>query len=271
MNRSVFLFCVLVLGLLLGFLAGQFLPVNRPPPLAPVETPDAPTTVDEIPSEEASVPPPSLIRGLDTNTPAANVAVAPSFDATNTPVAMAQAQLSSDDSVRIPRRFLSKIQCQVFHAASNCVTDDIVELLRIAPEERERLDRLIASTRARIESDELDRAVVTEQSPTRVVLKIAANPEAGRDIEKDYLAGVQATLGDRTAMFMDRARMYDSTFFSNFGRNDTLLTVTRDENSSLLRVQSRQEYTTPGGSGSSTSVTMSEQMPVRWKKFFQTP
>ncbi|MEI6211048.1 MAG: hypothetical protein WCR06_05415 [bacterium] len=268
MNRRIFHLAVLLLGLLLGFGASQwFQSADHPPSTAPDETPAPPD--GETPRE--NTPPTANTPNRDDPTPppTAENPATPLRSSTNAHLALAPPP--SDETVLIPRKFLSRIQCPVFNTASNCVTDDIAELLHIAPEERQRLDRLIAATRSRVEADELDRATVTEQSSTRVVLKIAANPEAGRDIEKDYLAGVQEVLGDRSAVFLERARVYDSTQFSNFGRNDTTLTVTRDENSNLLRVQSRQEYSTPGGSGSSTSITMTEQMPARWKKFFQAP
>ena len=104
------------------------------------------------------------------------------------------------------------------------------------------------------------------------MLKIAANPDEGRDLEDGFAAGVQAALGDRAASFLERAQPYQPMLFNNFGRNETTLTVTRDENSNLLRVQSQQQYSTPnGGHGSVTSTTMSSQMPDRWKKFFQAP
>ncbi|MEI8242439.1 MAG: hypothetical protein WCI17_04160 [bacterium] len=273
MKRSASIFASLALGLLLGFLGARFRGDGRA--TAREDGSDAVRAADTPTSsaEPAAEPGPARAYRLPGH-PVAPDPAAPapaSAERAPAPVPVMRRRPADDDAVRIPRKFFSKIQCQVFNTASNCVTDDIVELLGIAPEERERLDGLITATRTRIEANELERAVVTEQSPTRVVLKIAASPDAGRDAENGFVAGVQEMLGERAVAFLERAQVYNATLFSNFGRNDTTLTVTRDPNSSLLRVESRQDYATAGGKGYSSSTTMSDQMPERWKKFFQSP
>ena len=272
MNRLASIVAVFALGLLLGFFAARFVGNERAPAPSSEIAPD--TTTPAVASH--AVKPRAFAtrpaRHATADQPAINDAGMPATAGKPAHTAPTHALPGDDGTVRIPQKFLSKIQCMVFNTASNCVTDDIVELLGISTGERERLDQLIAATRNQVEAHELDRATVTEQSSTRVVLQIAANPDAGRDVENAFVAGVQETLGDRAASFLERAQPYESVLFSNFGRNDTTLTVTRDENSNLLRVQSQQEYTTPnGGHGSVTSTTMSDQMPDRWKKFFQTP
>ena len=273
MNRLTATFFTLLAGLLLGFLAARsWSEANKPAP-APEASPKTrhaanPPHDDSTVATQTGRTPTSRPATNDSGTPPA---VTP---ATTHPAHIPIARIlpPEDSTVRIPRKFLSKIQCMVFNTTSNCVTDDIVELLNISPEERERLDHLITTTRTKVEEHELDRATVTEQLPQRVVLKIAANPDTGHDLEDAFVAEVKDTLGDRAVTFLERAQPYESTLFSNFGRNDTTLTVTRDENSSLLRVQSQQEYVTPnGGHGSVSSTTMSNQMPDRWKKFFQAP
>jgi hypothetical protein len=276
MKRPASFFAALALGLLLGFLGARFrgsgcatAPEDGSDAAGAADTPTSAAEQPVEPEPARSRRPPDQPLAPDPAAPAPAPASAARAPATPGPVM--RRRPADDDTVRIPRRFFSKVQCQVFNTASNCVTDDIVELLGIAPEERERLDGLITATRTRVEANELERAVVTEQSPTRVVLKIAANPDAGRDAENAFVAGVQEALGDRAVAFLERAQVYNSTLFSNFGRNETMLTVTRDSNSSLLRVESRQDYATAGGKGFSSSTTMSEQMPERWKKFFQSP
>lgn len=267
------MFAILALGLLLGFFAARFIGHEQ----APVSVSEiAPDTATPAVASHAVKPRAFATRPARSTTadqPAINGAAGiPATAEKPAHLAPTRPSAADDGTVRIPQKFLSKIQCMVFNTASNCVTDDIVELLGISPAERERLNQLIASTRNQVEAHELDRAIVTEQSPTRVVLQIAANPDAGREVENAFVAGVQDTLGDRAVSFLERAQPYESVLFSNFGRNDTTLTVSRDDNSDLLRVQSQQEYTTPnGGHGSVTSTTMSDQMPDRWKKFFQNP
>lgn len=282
MKRLASLSAVFAAGLVLGFAASRIWNTARTAAALPGDAANADTAAIAAASPagepRATTPPgtgrtPGVQAAPADDSGSARMAVpaaaCPNRAATSSP---ARPIPADDGTVRIPRKFLSKIQCTVFNSASNCVTDEIVELLGITPGERERLDRLIATTRTRIEEHELGRATVTEQSPTRVVLKIAGNADEGRDQEDAFAAGVQETLGDRAETFLDRAQIYQATMFSNFGRNDTTLTVTRDENSNLLRVQSVQQYSTPnGGHGSVTSTTMSEQMPERWKKFFQTP
>jgi len=272
MNRLTSAFVLLAIGLLLGFFAARFWPDKKEPAPLPEKI------FRPARTSHGETAPAARMHHTDSNRPVTIIADTGSVT-TAAPAAPAHASATllrtpppDDDTVRIPRRFFARIQCPVFNVASNCVTDDIVELLGISPEERERLDRLIVTTRTRVEEHEIERATVTEQSPTRVVLKIAANADAGRDTEDAFMAAVQATLGDRAASFLERAQPYESMLFSNFGRNGTTLTVTRDENSSLLRVQSQQEYiTASGGHGSISSTTLSNQMPDRWKKFFQTP
>ena len=275
MNRFSILTIVFAVGLLLGALANRsWTEANTP--VHASEKPARTIRAASSPSRNTSGEPPA--------TPADNHAAIrqQTFVSDTEARPLASKAMTSDATTRqptqelnlvsIPRKFLPKIQCMVFNTASNCLYDDIVELLNIAPAEREQLDRLIAATRERVESHELDRAMVTEQSATRVVLKIAANADEGKELGDAFEAGVQASLGDRAASFLERAKPYEATLFNNFGMNDTLLTVTRDPNSNLLRVQSQQEYTTTGGGhGSVSSITMSGQMPDRWKKFFQAP
>ena len=262
MNRLASTCAILALGLLLGFLAARSWPEA-----SQSASPDS--SADANPSPAHSVTPwPGTLRARPQATATIDTPARATSDSTRAGGTLPR----EAETVRIPTKFFSKIQCMVFNTSSNNLTDDIVELLHISPEERERLDSLIATTRARVEEHELDRATLTEQSASRVVLKIAANPDAGRDLEDSFINGVQETLGDRAATFLERAQPYESTMFSNFGRNDTTLTVTRDETSNLLRVQSQQEYTTPGGGhGTVSSTTIAKQMPERWKKFFQTP
>ena len=269
MSRFTAIILVFVAGLLLGFLAAQSL-YDVAAPL-PDTTPTAPNP-RRAPKELAA---PGNAQPAAPDAPATNLQpstgdhVPASGAVSGTP---RTAAAHDDSTVSIPRKFFPKIQCMVFNTASNCVTDDIVELLAITPDERGRLDLLIAAIRTQVEEHELDRAAVTEQSPQRVVLKIAANPDAARTIEDAFVAGVQETLGERAAVFLERAQPYEATLFSNFGRNDVTLTVTRDENSSLLRVQSQQEYRAAGGGhGTVSTTTMANQMPDRWKKFFQAP
>ena len=175
-----------------------------------------------------------------------------------------------DTTVRIPRKFLANLNCLVIDVRSNAVADEIVELLGITPDERVRLNEGIAATRARVEDHEIERAAVLEQSPTRVVLKIAADAEKGSALEKQFDDGVREALGDRADLFLEQMRRYQNSTFGNFGRYDTTLTVTRDPSTAMLRVESRQEYTIPGGGhGAMSSSSISDKMPDRWNKFFQ--
>jgi hypothetical protein len=276
MNRMSFMFAGLVVGLAAGFLAGWILFGQGTPAAgsadapagrnagAPQATPSAAHGVGlshPAAAKPATAPAAAGTPGIPGTAPAAA-----GLPSTNTPLR----PMADDGTVRIPRRFLTRIQCPVFNTASNCLTEDIVELLQLSPEERDRLNQLIVSTRNRVEEHELERAVVMEQSPQRVVLKIAANADQGREMEDAFSASVQEALGDRAAAFLERARPYQASLFSSFGKNETVLTVTREEKSNLLRVQSRQDYSAGGASrGSFTSTTVSDQMPDRWKKFFQ--
>ena len=272
MPRPHLLLAVLTLGILIGYLAARLLPdvlTRPPPPSAPTRT-AIPASPDHDSADTSATHESEGLAVDETEPPRPDTPHV--SDTPMSPTAASEERWPADgDSISIPRKFFSRIQCPTFNTTSNCLTDDIVELLHITTEEREKLNRLILETRTRVEDHELDRALVTEQSPNRVVLQIAANPDVGREAENAYTTGVQETLGDRASDFMERAQLYHATLFSNFGRNETTLTVTRDEASNLLRVQSRQEYNTPSGRGTSTSTTMSEKMPARWKKFFQPP
>jgi hypothetical protein len=274
MPRPVFNLAMLTLGILIGYLAARW-------PTAWVSVPTPASIRADSPATPASDEPDpgdtNETENLASDEPSAAspdndppVPITP--DTLVAPItASAVPWPAGDEPISIPRKFYARIQCPIFNTTSNCLTDDIVELLHITRAERDNLNRLIIETRTRIEANELERAIVTEQSPTRVVLQIAANPEVGREAESAYTAGVLATLGDRANDFLPRAQLYHATLFNNFGRNETTLTVTRDEQSNLLRVQSRQEYNTPSGRASATSTTMSEKMPSRWHKFFQAP
>jgi len=175
-----------------------------------------------------------------------------------------------DPTVRIPRKFMANLNCLVMDVRSNTVADEIVELLGITPEERTRLNEWIVATRAHVEEHEIERAAVLEQSPMRVVLKIAADAEKGSAMEKQFEDGIREALGDRADLFLEQIRRYQNSIFGNFGRYDTTLTVTRDSSTAMLRVESRQEYTIPGGGhGTVSSSSVSDKMPGRWNKFFQ--
>jgi hypothetical protein len=278
MPRPLFQIALLILGILLGFHAARWLAergATQPPPPPP---PAAPQNPDEEP--DATWEPPSAEpreAGQKTepeeNAPAQPSPLASTPHAEPSPPSEARTEpnTAGEEPVSIPRKFFRRIQCPAFNTSSNCITDEISELLQITPEEREKIDRLIRETRNRIEADEIERAMVTEQTAARVVLQIAANPEPGRIAETAFETAIQETLGDRAGDFLERAQLYYATLFSSFGKNDTTLTVTRDESSSLLRVQSRQEYMTAGGRGTATTTTMTEKMPSRWQKFFQAP
>ena len=163
MNRLTATFFTLLAGLLLGFLAARsWSEANKPAP-APEASPKTrhaanPPHDDSTVATQTGRTPTSRPATNDSGTPPA---VTP---ATTHPAHIPIARIlpPEDSTVRIPRKFLSKIQCMVFNTTSNCVTDDIVELLNISPEERERLDHLITTTRTKVEEHELDRATVTE-------------------------------------------------------------------------------------------------------------
>lgn len=178
---------------------------------------------------------------------------------------------ATNEMVKIPKKFVKKIHCDVFNATSNVLADEVVELLQITPDDRERLNQLIAATRDHVEARELEHAVVTEQSPTRVVLKIVGDAANGQALADGFMVGVRDILGDNADDLLSRTAPYDATTFSNFGRYDTMLTVSRDDNTGLLRLESRQDFSAADGSSHSevNITTLSQQVPERWKKFFQ--
>jgi hypothetical protein len=178
---------------------------------------------------------------------------------------------ATNDMVKIPKKFVKKIHCEIFNATSNVLSDEVVELLQITPDDRERLNQLIAATRDHVEARELEHAVVTEQSPTRVVMKLVGDAAKGQALADSFVVGVRDILGDNADDLLARIAPYDATTFSNFGRYDTTLAVTRDDNTGLLRLESRQDFSTADGSSHSavSITTLSQQVPERWKKFFQ--
>lgn len=268
----------LLLGLLAGLLLDRALPNRESRP--DVGAKDAPLVANVRFEEDSGSPTtngePGVAAvelrstGASGKEPAASVA--PAEGTATAHPAPAAATPEPDNTIRIPRKFLSNLNCVVIDVRSNTVADEIVELLSITPSERRRLDECMAATRARVEEHEIERAAVVEQTPNRVVLKIAADPERGAALEKQFEGGVREVLGDGADIFLEQLRRYQSSTFSNYGRYDTTLTVSRDPSSALLRVESRQEYSTPGGGrGTMTSSTLSDKMPERWNKFFQTP
>jgi hypothetical protein len=271
----------LLLGVLAGLLLDRALP-NKETRVA-ADDADAPLVANIRFEEDAGTPATNGEPGVAavelrstgaSGTEAAVVSAVPAEGTTPAPAhpAPAAPALEPDNTIRIPRKFLSNLNCVVIDVRSNTVADEIVELLSITPSERRRLDACMAAARARVEEHEIERATVVEQTPNRVVLKIAADPERGAALEKQFEDGVRDVLGDGAEIFLEQLRRYQSSTFSNFGRYDTTLSVTRDPSSALLRVESRQEYSTPeGGRGTMTSSSISDKMPERWNKFFQSP
>lgn len=270
----------LLLGVLAGLLLDRALP-NKETRVAARDA-DAPLVAnirfEETPGTPATNGEPGVaaveLRSTDAPVKEAPVRAVPAEGPPPAPAHPAPAAPAPepDNTIRIPRKFLSNLNCVAIDVRSNTVADEIVELLSITPSERKRLDACMAAARARVEEHEIERATVVEQTPNRVVLKIAADPERGAALEKQFEDGVRDVLGDGAEIFLEQLRRYQSSTFSNFGRYDTALTVTRDPSSALLRVESRQEYSTPeGGRGTMTSSSISDKMPERWNKFFQSP
>lgn len=264
MKRVLLSSGILILGFFLGSLVTARLHARLPRLLVHTqEETSAPAPVQEdgerIVSPPEPEPPTTDVE--ETPEPADAAASAPAPAGTNERAAA---------TVTIPAKFLPKIHCAVIDTLSNCVADEVVELLEITPEQRVQLNRFIAVTRERVLAREVERATVTEQSSQRVALRIAADPEQGRESQDFFAAGVRDVLGARAEEFLQRMQPYEAMVFSNFGRYDTLLTVTRDPATGLLRMESRQEYVTPAGArGSCTTSTISEDVPERWRKFFQ--
>ncbi len=98
------------------------------------------------------------------------------------------------------------------------VHDDLAELLRLSPQERERLDDAFRAARAMAEAAELSVMRPSMPSPGELVIEIPPHADQGREIRAHLLAAIESALGSNRAPWAAAAAERDlDRRFHGFG------------------------------------------------------
>ncbi len=98
------------------------------------------------------------------------------------------------------------------------VHDDLAELLRLTPQERERLDDAFRSARAMAEAAELSVMRPSMPSPGELVIEIPPHADQGAEIRSHLLAAIESALGSNRAPWAAAAAERDlDRRFHGFG------------------------------------------------------
>lgn len=105
------------------------------------------------------------------------------------------------------------------------VSQEIIELLELSPQEVDRLNELVRTGVDQLSEVELDRVKVVSASEEEVVLRVPAHPEEGREVAEAIHHGVLRIVGeDRGMQFMKAMNSSIPLFWNDFGHFDRTVT-----------------------------------------------
>ena len=105
------------------------------------------------------------------------------------------------------------------------VHPDLVEMLRITPQEKALIKDIFDYVRTNLSEAEMDQALITEQKPERITFSIPPYPEVGRQLREDLYASLEQTLGTpRFDRMVDVAEEEMRASFGYFGEAQRTLT-----------------------------------------------
>lgn len=255
----------LLIGLSVGLLAGKS-PADAPASVQPA-VPDI-VTAEPVAAESAAesdevaqVDPP-----IEEPAPEAEI----NYDAIF-------ARLEAAGFVIVPKDMLKRTTHEPIF--SNGVSQDVIQLLQLEPEEVQQLNSVIVATREQYSDLQRKHSQVIKKSPEEVVVRIEIFPGAGLALQKYLEEGFSAILGDRDgALLWEMAMRRDSPWY-RFGTEPIELTfyngTTRYPQPIWLKItHANPEQSFNGTSGSSGAGGFDHLVPLlprEMRKVFSYP